>query len=313
MRFRSEDDIQEEGRHIIYLDELNELSRFYDDFSYQCDYCILWKRGGYVFRDFVNKNYEVKRQAKKDKNATLQLTAKLLLNSSYGKLAERVDRQEGHYELSTETGAVHFVRDKEEIDMKSVMNVAIGAKVSSFARTYILSKIREICHEGRMRKEFVYIDTDSIHAFSDYPHADPFTLGGLKLEATCDAVKYIAPKTYIDIEHVNKDGTINLERVNKDGAIILENVEVHSKGVTTKAVISELQKKCKNGKISVRDIDKAIGYGQKYVVLVAMNVKGGKALVPTYKYLATNDLRPSQTGEWLTYNNYGGTSYLNEI
>lgn len=202
--------------------------------------------------------------------------------------------------MSAETGAVHFVRDKEEIDMKSAMNVAIGAKVSSFARTYILSKIREICHEGRMRKEFVYIDTDSIHAFSDYEKADAYALGGLKLEASCPAVKYIAPKTYCDVLEVDEEGNTT-------------DYEIHSKGVTTKAVTAELQKRCKNGKISMRDIDKAIGYGQKYVVLVAMNVRGGKALVPTYKYLATNDLRPSQTGEWLTYNNYGGTAYLNEV
>lgn len=295
-----EDDINEEGRHIIYLDELNELSRFYDDFSYQCDYCILWKRGGYVFRDFVSKNYEVKRQAKKDKNATLQLTAKLLLNSSYGKLAERVDRQEGHYELSAETGAVHFVRDKEEVDMKSAMNVAIGAKVSSFARTYILSKIREICHEGRMRKEFVYIDTDSIHAFSDYLKADAYALGGLKLEASCPCVKYIAPKTYCDV----------LEATN--GKAKLTDLEVHSKGVTTKAVISELHRIAHGGTIDLSDIDKAIGYGQKYVVLVAMNVKGGKVLLPTEKYLATYELSPDETEERLCYSNYSGSSYLME-
>lgn len=307
--------IDEEGTHLMFEREFNEMMNWYDDVEYSCDWVILWKRGEYVYRPFVEENYSIKAEAKKEKNKTLQACTKLKLNSSYGKLSERIERVEGHYELNEKTGAIHFVADGIEESTNGAMNVAIGSLITATARCYILFKIREICHGENMHKEFVYIDTDSIHAFSDYSKADPFTLGGLKLEATCEAVKYIAPKTYIDIEHVNKDGTINLERVNKDGTINLDNVEVHSKGVTTKVVLADLKKKQKGKRHNLPTlelIDRKINYGVKYLVLVAMNVKGGKVLLPTEKYLATDELRPDETEERLGYSNYSGSSYLME-
>ena len=190
--------------------ELVEMSNWYDNFEYACEKVILWTKGKKAYAPFVNENYELKAQAKKDENKTLQATTKLKLNSSYGKLAERLERQKGHYELNEETGAIHFVREEVEVDLTSSMNVIIGALVTCVARCYILSKIREVCAPN-IKRNFVYIDTDSIHAFASYDKADAFALGGLKLEVTCEAVKYIAPKTYIDIKKVNNDGTIDYD------------------------------------------------------------------------------------------------------
>ena len=44
---------------------------------------------------------------------------------------------------------------------------------------------------------------------------------------------------------------------------------------------------------TLRLLDEKMDYGQKYVVLQAMNVKGGKALIPTEKYIARTELAPS--------------------
>ena len=44
---------------------------------------------------------------------------------------------------------------------------------------------------------------------------------------------------------------------------------------------------------TLRLLDEKMSYGQKYVVLQAMNVKGGKALIPTEKYIARTELAPS--------------------
>lgn len=290
------DIIDEEGTHLIFERELKELINWYDDLVYACDDVILWKKGEKVYAPFVNENYELKAQAKRDKNVTLGQTTKLKLNSSYGKLAERLERVKGHYELNNETGAVHFVRDETQIDLTSSMNVAIGALVTCFARCYILSKIREVCAPN-IKKSFVYIDTDSIHAFASYDKADAFVLGGLKLEAECEAVKYIAPKTYIDIERVNKDNTIDFNAF-----------EVHSKGINLSAIITDLKKKQKgkkNGKPTLSLIDRKINYGAKYICLVAMNVRGGKVLIPTEKYLARLELAPTDD-EKIVYTNYEG-------
>lgn len=290
------DHINEEGMHLMFERELNEMAQWYDNFEYACEKVILWTKGKKAYAPFVNENYELKAQAKKDHNPTLQTTTKLKLNSSYGKLAERLERIKGHYELNKETGAIHFVREEAEIDLSSSMNVVIGALVTCVARCYILSKIREVCN-GDIKHKFVYIDTDSIHAFAYYDKADAFALGGLKLEATCEAVKYIAPKTYIDIEKVNKDNTIEYDAF-----------EVHSKGINLSAIIADLKKKQKgkkNGRPTLALIDRKINYGAKYICLVAMNVQGGKVLIPTEKYLARLELAPNADDK-IVFTNYEG-------
>ena len=289
--------IAEDGVHLIFERELNEMALWYDDFTYTCEDVLLWRKGTKAYAPFVIENYALKAQAKKDKNPTLQQTTKLKLNSSYGKLAERVERVKGHYELNEETGAIHFVRDETETDVGASMNVVIGALVTCVARCYILSKIREVCGPN-IKQTFVYIDTDSIHAFASYDKADPYTLGGLKLEATCEAIKYIAPKTYIDIEHINKDNTIEFN-----------NIEVHSKGINLKAVIADLKKKQKGKKHGLPTLDlinRKIAYGAQYLCLVAMNVRGGKVLIPTLKYLAREELRPQGVDDKIVYTNYMG-------
>lgn len=294
------DIIEEEGLHLMFAREVDEMSYWYDDFTYTCEYVYIYKRGNYAYADFVNENYKLKALAKKEHNNTLQVVTKLKLNSSYGKLAERIERVSGKYELNAETGAIHFVRGDVEISLSSSMNVVIGALVTSYARCYILSKIREICGND-IKHKFVYIDTDSIHAFAPYDKADAFALGGLKLEATCEAIKYILPKTYIDIEKINANNTVDFGKM-----------EIHSKGVNIKSIKNELKKRQKGKKKNLPTlelINRKFDYGVQYICLVAMNVVGGKVLVPTFKYLAKNNLRPANADETLIFTNYESAIY----
>ena len=159
------------------------------------------------------------------------------------------------------------------------MSVALGALVTATARVWILSHIREICKEEQMSKLFVYIDTDSIHAFASYDKADAYELGGFKLEAECEAVKYIAPKTYVDIERV------------RDGYVELNDIEIHTKGVNVMSVRNDFQ----SVDLTLDYIDKRFNYGEKFNVLCAMNVHGGKVLCPTAKYLARYEQAPDET------------------
>ena len=292
------DEINENGLHLMFEREIFEMSQWYN-IEYTCENVLLFKRGDYAYKPFIDENYKLKADAKRNKQKTLEKTAKLKLNSSYGKLAERLERRFGHYELNVETGAIHFVEDGVEVTEMGSMNVVVGALVTCVARCYILSKIREVCGDD-IKHKFVYIDTDSIHAFAEYKDADAFKLGGLKLEATCDAVKYIAPKTYIDIESVT-DGIVDKDT---DGNY---KIEVHTKGVSTAVVTAELNKQ---QNLSIEYIDKRIAYGTKYVILCAMNVKGGKVLVPTEKYLARPELAPDGVKVFIT-TGYDGT-YLVE-
>lgn len=284
-----QDIINEEGDHLIFERELNEISQWYDDFEFSCDTVILWKRGDYSYRKFVEDNYAVKEQASRDKNATLKTTAKLKLNSSYGKLAERLIRELCHYEVNPETGAIHCVKDGQEDSERSRMNVAVGALITSYARTFIMGKIREIT-KGNVKQYFIYIDTDSVHSLMKYDDADPYKIGGLKCEMICDGCKYLLPKTYIDIGKINK------------GYVGIKDFEIHSKGINIFSIMS----KFKGKRVAVKTLDKAMSYGSKYKVLVAMNVKGGKVLLPTWKYLARAELAPKD----VIYSNADGAMLI---
>ena len=295
--------INENGLHLMFEREFNEMLNWYDNIEYSIKEVILVKKAEKNYAPFILKNYQMKAEAGTEGNKVKKQFYKLLLNSSYGKLAERIERVSGHYEINKENGAVHFVRDSVEEDNSGSMNVIVGALVTCFARCYILSKIREI-HGDRMKQDFIYIDTDSIHTFVQYDKADAISLGGLKCEAVCDAVKYLAPKTYIDIEKINKDGTIDLDAF-----------EVHSKGINIASIQAELKKKQKGkkkNKLTLELINRKFNYGQAFIVLVAMNVKGGKVLLPTMKYLARVELLPKGIDTTLIYTNYAGGIFIEQ-
>lgn len=298
--------IWEDKTHLMYEREFNEYLQWYD-IEYECDKVLLYKRGEYAYKPFVEENYTLKAQAKKDKNPALSAVVKLKLNSSYGKLAERVLRKVGEYQYNEETGAIHFVRTGEELDETCIMNVAIGALVTAVARVWILSHIREICHEELMTYEFVYIDTDSIHAFVEYDKADPYTLGAFKEEAICPTVKYICPKTYIDIETSGNELQYDII----DDKIKLKGIEVHAKGINIISIHRDfINQIMKENRLSIEYVNKRFSAGQQFDVLCAMNVKGGKALIPTLKYLAVDE---QDTANPLVNNQGYCGQYLSEI
>ena len=50
-------------------------------------------------------------------------------------------------------------------------------------------------------------------------------------------------------------------------------------------------------------------YGAQYICLVAMNVKGGKVLIPTLKYIAREELRPKGDDK-VVLTNYNGNMLI---
>lgn len=273
---------------LIFERELMEYSNWYD-LEYECSTVLAWPRGDKLYKPFVEHYYPLKSTAK---NPTMKKVIKLILNSSYGKLSQRIEMNEGRYELNEETGTVHYVSTGTTIDESGRMSVVDGALVTSFARCYILSKIREICPVPE--RDFVYIDTDSIHSFTEYDNADKNALGGLKCEMITEKCKYLLPKTYVDIEETNGYN------------ISVKKLEIHSKGVSISAIFNSLAKGGKT--IDLRELDERMDYGQKFTCLQSMNVKGGKALVPVTKYLARKELAP-EGWEKVVYSNMGGEHY----
>lgn len=255
---------------LMFEFEYEEFCKWYD-LEASIQNVIIFMKGEHEYKPYVDKYYALKTEAKKEKKKSIEQCSKLLLNSSYGKLAERCTRSTGRYEYSEETGAIHYVRTGEETDAKTLMNVVIGSLVTAYARVWLMSHIRET-YGSAMYKDFIYCDTDSIHGFREMD-SDPYQLGGFKLEAVCDACKYLAPKTYFDAMEV------------KDGKVKMEDLEIHSKGISLKAIHNAMP----DDEISLETLDKLFSKGQKFNTLCAMNVKGGKVLVPMDKYLVAPD------------------------
>lgn len=267
-KFESEINIENQI-YLIFEEEFEELQKWYD-FDYEVEYYILYKkRNKKGYKNFVDYFYELKNTSKKAGDTAKTKFAKLLLNSSYGKLAERVARRITWREINPETGAVHLVSSNEmEIEESSMLSVVQGALVTSLARVWILSHIREICCEN-VKERLIYCDTDSVHALAEYPNANAYALGGFKNEGTFNFCKYIAPKCYFD-------GVI------ENGEI--KELEIHSKGLSTGLISEEFKD---GGKWKTPEqISKRFSYGEKFQPLSGMNIKGGKALIPIEKYLA---------------------------
>ena len=249
---------EEDDSMFMFVNEFLEYKNFLFDLTYQIKSVIVIKQrkiDGY--EKYVDKFYEMKNEGKRTHDKVKTAFAKLLLNSSYGKLSERPVRPVTHREL-TEYDYVHLVKDGEEEDPSSIMSVIQGALVTSMARCSLLKFIREIC--VNVKENLIYCDTDSVHSLRKYEDADPYEIGKMKEEAICDYGKFLAPKTYIEGEKKER-----------------WEYEVHTKGVPTQIVKRLIDDH------SPDYASKIFKPGQKFLALSGLNVSGGKALIPLPK------------------------------
>lgn len=164
----------------------------------------IFDSGGFIFKDFINELYEMRKKAAKD--SVDSFICKLLMNSSYGRfglnlLREQLVIDEGQdnvgdscYEFAT--GETHngkpvvmrFVREKKYIE--SFTNVAIAAYVTSYAR------IRMHKNYMKYQKELHYTDTDSMFYKRRGRASDSKELGEFKYEYSCAEGCWLLPKTY---------------------------------------------------------------------------------------------------------------------
>lgn len=252
----------------IFEDELIEMSNWYDlDYNYDT-LLVIEKMQEKGYSDFVNRFYKEKKEAKKEKNLAKEQFAKLLLNSSYGKLSENPRRLRSHRELN-DKGAVHLVPDCYEVNDTKTLNVIQGALVTSLARIKLMKAIRLLCPVPS--RDFVYCDTDSIHTRCYYADYNDTELGMLGYEGVFNASKYLAPKTYINMI--------------SDADKVIE-FNVHTKGVPTKNVSTELKEK------SVTEVDGVFSTLSSFKTLAGLNIVGGKALVPIIKCICKPDNVP---------------------
>lgn len=256
------DIINEKEPFLIFKCELDELHNWYFlDIEY--DFVYAYKKGvNDGFRQFITDFYKIKSESK----GTVREGAKLLLNSSYGKLSERVEREKGYHEL-TEDGYVHYVQNGVDIDIKGMLSVVIGSYITALARTDLMVKIRTICN-GNVKRNFIYADTDSVHALTNNIETDDRELGMMKNEGEDGGMPYeyaiyLAPKTYL---MKYKDKWV-----------------VHSKGVNCKEIEKLIKDMTFKEALTVFRVDNPIKS------LTGINVRGGKALIYQEKYILRSE------------------------
>ena len=271
------DIIVENMDYFIFKEEFEELFEWYD-IIYELDCVYAFKlQFDFGYKKFVDDMIELKNNGKRNHNNTMRYFGKIGANNGYGKIAERPDKVVSHREISEETGAVVLKLDSVDIDEDCLLAVWQAAYITMRGRVVLMQNIRKACNEDVVNK-FLYCDTDSIHIIGTLDDADDYELGKFKLEAACKCGKWLAPKTYFEID--NDD-----------------IIEVHCKGIPTK-VVYQAMLDCK----AIEKIDdktyKALNYthidcifarGVKFQCLSSMNIKGGKALIPLMKELCKFD------------------------
>lgn len=196
-----------------YLVEVNEpvvLTLTSVDYELLLENYDIWDveyHGGYMFMgsfdmfsDYIDKWYAVKEKSDKEGNKALKYTAKLMLNSLYGKFGSNPNKRSKYPYYDKEHDVVKYEFGPQEYTKGGYVPVA--AFITSYARDKII-RAANSCGE-----RFVYADTDSIHILGDEEpdiEIDSYRLGAFKLESTFDIAKYHRTKCYIE----SKDGELD--------------------------------------------------------------------------------------------------------
>ncbi|MCD8201605.1 MAG: hypothetical protein LUD47_06025 [Clostridia bacterium] len=268
-------DVYEENI-FIFKEEIDELENWYD-LVWEIDYVLCYKRGvNQGLRDFVNEYYSMKMNETGSKRSL----AKLILNSAYGKIAEKPEKRIGHYELE-DAGYIMFHEDGVNVNKRGMMSIVVGARVTALARVYLLTQIRGVCGPD-VNKNFVYCDTDSIHCLTPAPDTSDTEMGMLKNEhPTKENFKkclYLSPKTYIMI----CDGFFEAS----DFFDKRSSITVHAKGVNNDD-LTQLLCRCTD----MDGIREVFRPGGSVVCYAGINIQGGKGRIRQKRFIAKPDHR----------------------
>ena len=200
---------------------------------------------GYVFSDYINKMYNLRLQY--SKGEAMNLTAKLLMNSLYGKFGmnsettkvtildnkENINKyldkfntsivdiiysSENHIILKIKTN--NFIPDSKNdlfdytnISSQLDINVAVASAITAYARVHMSS------FKNNPNFKLYYSDTDNIVTNKQLPdHMVGSGLGQMKLEHVITKAVFLAPKVYGFID-------INGNEIIKAKGLIKDNIK----------------------------------------------------------------------------------------
>ena len=180
--------------------------------------------GGYKFKScrglfdqYINYWTEQKIKAKKENNGAMYRTAKLMLNSLYGRFGLN-PRGAKKAPVLTPNNILHQVM--LEVEERKPVYIPVATFITAYARKYIIESgqaMREWTLKNKGYDGMAYFDTDSMHVIgideedvkelSKILDIDDYKLGAWKLESKFRRGKYLRQKCYIEEDY---DGNINV-------------------------------------------------------------------------------------------------------
>ena len=214
-----------------------DLELFLEHYNvYNIEYISGWKFKSTIglFSDYIDKWTAVKIESGKNGNKAMRTLAKLMLNALYGKFGLNPDVQSKipYYD----NGMIKYRMGDKEI--REPIYIPVAVFVTSWARH------KTITSAQKMKKWFVYADTDSLHLEMKLPdtlsnmtdkelselttkdlinyglpipndfNIDAYELGAWKLESHFHRARFIRQKSYI--EDWNTPDTWETEDYNHD-------------------------------------------------------------------------------------------------
>lgn len=200
-------------REIDFVDyalphcELKYLLENYTIYSYEIKRVYYFEENKELMRlcrIHVDKWIEVKEQARRDKNKTLEMLAKIMLNAPYGKFGN-YDKLYPVYNYTLgANGSILEVKVDDDKGGRDNAEVPVAAYITAYGRVKLANEVNIIGYD-----RFIYCDTDSIHikGWEDVPPEVNTSgdLGCLKHEGYFKDGYYIKSKTYGEYTLIDKE------------------------------------------------------------------------------------------------------------
>ncbi len=227
----------------FFSEELYNAQRFGYSFEILRDYLF---ESDYIFKDYVEDLYSLRLQY--PKSDPMNYTAKLLLNSLYGrfgmddnfnkikiinkKTLTNLEKNDINFEYIKQLNSKYLVSYnkpkelKHDLDSnKETHNINIAIAVTAYARIH-MSQFKN----NPLLPNLYYTDTDSAYFDGPLPDSmvDPKRLGALKLEGIYDKGIFLAPKVYSlknSTEEIIKIKGLSKSSI-KDNSITIDSLEL---------------------------------------------------------------------------------------
>ena len=206
--FRSNEYLESSEGEIICLVLTNiDLKLFLEQYNvYDLEYVSGWKfksmKG--LFTKYIDKWIARKNEGTITGNKGIRTSAKLMLNSLYGKFATSLEIQE-KIPYMGEDEIIHYELTPKE--QKEGLYLPVGAFITAYAREITIrtsQSIKDYSIEKYNQDMYIYSDTDSIHTLlpieelQKFCQIDDVELGFWKHEASFTKAKFIRQKCYLE-------------------------------------------------------------------------------------------------------------------